>query len=441
MKAKGKRFPNEFSQQLNTKPPVANLDEDRQKKRWSEMGKQRHQSRTTNTAKQKKQSKKSKALSNPDVRRWYDDLSRGSKNTAGARLRRLTHFCEVHEMTPAELAELGMKDAKAVIDMIQDHVTWMLEQGKAPGYTRTTITAIKSWLAHFGVEVRRKIRVPNADSTPTLEDERVPNGSEMAEVLHRAKLREGSAISLIAKSGLRPEVLGNVDGTDGLKMKDLPDIAIVQGVTRCIVSPPMVIVRRTLSKAGHQYFSFMTKGETKRVLADLNDRLARGEVLNGESPVIAPDTSSHHGRGCNSQKKFLPTTRISDIIRDTLRPRFTWRPYVFRSYFDTQLLIAENRGKVANAFRVFWMGHKGNIEAKYTTNKAILPEALIGEMREAFRRCEEFLDLEETDEDPVMKQREHVQTTVARATPEQLGKMLEMLRLLGIGNITSQVSG
>jgi len=70
------------------------------------------------------------------------------------------------------------------------------------------------------------------------------------------------------------------------------------------------------------------------------------------------------------------------------------RPYVFRSYFDTQLLIAESRGKIAHDFRAFFMGHKGSIEAKYTTNKGVLPEALINEMREAFKRSEEFLDLE-----------------------------------------------
>lgn len=68
-----------------------------------------------------------------------------------------------------------------------------------------------------------------------------------------------------------------------------------------------------------------------------------------------------------------------------MRPRFEWRPYVLRAY-DTQLLIAESRGKIAHDFRVFFMGHKGSIEAKYTTNKGILPKSLISEMREAFKR-------------------------------------------------------
>ena len=78
---------------------------------------------------------------------------------------------------------------------------------------------------------------------------------------------------------------------------------------------------------------------------------------------------------------------------------------MLRAFFDTQLLIAESRGKIANDFRVFFMGHKGSIEAKYTTNKGVLPDALINEMREAFKRSEEFLDLEQKEEDPLLKQK------------------------------------
>ena len=40
------------------------------------------------------------------------------------------------------------------------------------------------------------------------------------------------------------------------------------------------------------------------------------------------------------------------------------------------------------------MGHKGSIEAKYTTNKSILPKVLMDEMRESFRKSQEFLDYE-----------------------------------------------
>ncbi len=341
-------------------------------------------------------------------------------------------------MTPLQLSELGMKDLRTVTDLIEDHITWMESKNYSPGYIDDVVKAVKSWLRHFDVLIRRKLKVSNPDHTPTLENERVPIAEEMAEIYNRATLRASVVISLMAKSGLRPEVIGNHDGTDGLRIKDLPDIVIHQGIVKCIDTPNKIIVRRELSKTRHQYFTFSTSSATKKLIAYLNDRLEHGEPLNGDSPVVAPDYIYKTNRGNNRNKKFLPTRTISKEVRETFRPRFTWRPYVLRAYFDTELLIAESKGKIAHDFRAFFMGHKGTIEAKYTTNKGILPEVLVTEMREAFKRCEELLDLELSTEDPMLKQKEVIQDTIQNATPEELGKVLEMIQTLDIGK-TSQV--
>jgi hypothetical protein len=49
------------------------------------------------------------------------------------------------------------------------------------------------------------------------------------------------------------------------------------------------------------------------------------------------------------------------------------------------------------------MGHKGDIENRYTTNKCRLPESVIEDMREAYKRSQEFLQtrLEETSEEKI----------------------------------------
>lgn len=104
---------------------------------------------------------------------------------------------------------------------------------------------------------------------------------------------------------------------------------------------------------------------------------------------------------------------------------------MLRAYFDTQLLMAEARGKIAHDFRVFFMGHKGSMEARYTTNKGVLPVALVNEMGEAFKRSEEFLDLEIKEEDPLLKRKEELHAVIEKATPE---KVQEMLKVLGICN-------
>ena len=416
---------------VNTARSVVIPDEDRNKVMRSDVGNKlteivTEQKRTT------AKNKKTDLLKDTDLKRWFDNLARGSRLTAEVRLRRVANFCKIHDITPKELARLAQRDLRTVTDLIQDHITWMEEKNYSPGYIENTIKSVKSWLAHFEIEIKRKIKIANADSTPTLENEQVPNAEEITEIFNRTSLREAVAISLISKAGLRPQVMGNHDGTDGLKVGDMPDIIIENDVAKCMQVPPRIIVRKTLSKARHQYFTFLSSVGTKKLLAYLNDRLVHGETITADSPLISPNTTHRYGRGKNTNKKFLPTLRISKLIRDVFRPRFQWRPYVLRAYFDTQLLMAESRGKIAHDFRVFFMGHKGSMEAKYTTNKGLLPDALIQEMRDAFIRSEEFLDLEsekkiqntntETTLNDLMKD------AIQQATPEDLGKMQELLQ-------------
>ena len=64
--------------------------------------------------------------------------------------------------------------------------------------------------------------------------------------------------------------------------------------------------------------------------------------------------------------------------------------------------IAESQGRIAHDFHVFFMGHKGSMEARYTTNKGILSNTLLDEMRAAFGRSEELL--EQTETEPVLDQ-------------------------------------
>ncbi len=342
--------------------------------------------------------KKERLLSDPDIKRWYDNVARGSTLTANSRLRRLSIFCERKNITPLGLVEFAMKDLRGTTDMIQDYIAEMEEIGNSPSYMKHTITSLKSWLRHFDVEIKRKINVRNPTATPTLENERVPDGPELTELFSRSKLREAATMSLIAKAGLRPESVANYNATDGLMIKDLPDLVIREGLAAFTAKPPRVMIRNTISKARHQYFTFLTDLAAKSILAYLNERILRGEALTPESPVIAPFAWYPRFRGENEGRRFMETQTLLTTVRKAMRPRFSWRPYVLRAFFDTQLLIAESKGRIAHDFRVFFMGHRGSIEARYTTNKGILPTSLIEEMKESFLRSEEFLDLEKGKE-------------------------------------------
>ncbi len=408
--------------------------------RLTNMGTNKQPRTTTKDTAKTTNTKRARLLANMDIKRWYDNLARGSPLTAEGRLRRLGRFCEMHQVTPMQLADLALKELRTTTDLLEDHITMMESKGYSPGYVDEQIKAVKSWFRHFDVEIRRKIRVSGHNFTPTLQNERVPSAREMAELYSRAGLRETVIISLMAKSGLRPEVIGNYNGTDGLQMRDLPDLIIQQGVVKCTRYPNRIVIRRELSKAGHSYFTFCTRSATDHLVSYLNDRLSRGEPLHGNSAVVAPDYVYKTGRGNNSAKPFLPTQRVSRIVRNTFRPRFEWRPYILRPYFDTQLLIAESKGKMAHDFRVFFMGHKGTMESRYTTNKGVLPEVLMAEMRDAYVRSEEFLDQTNTTEADTLEQRLEIQNLMQGATPQQLGHILEALRAGKMSQIATPVA-
>jgi hypothetical protein len=107
----------------------------------------------------------------------------------------------------------------------------------------------------------------------------------------------------------------------------------------------MVIVRPELSKAEHQYFTFLDPllQVIPQIFASLltqkskvlEERIQIGESITPNSPIIRPKVVP---------KPFIRTVNIGDMIREAIRGAgFSWRPYVLRAYFDTQLMIAESK--------------------------------------------------------------------------------------------------
>ncbi|MFA5895341.1 MAG: site-specific integrase [Thermoplasmata archaeon] len=320
-------------------------------------------------------------LDDPSLERWQRNVARGSQITADVYLRRLGHVCATRSTSPSALLALGSKERR---DFAADLVSDMEEAGRAGSYVLSTLRAVKSWLAFNGVALEHPIKVRGAQSTPTLEKERVPTQDELRRILLAASPRERCAAVLMSHAGLRPETLGNYRGTDGLRLGDLPDVRIKGKTVIFDKLPAQVVVRPELSKSGRRYFTFLGPEAADYVKAYLEERMRDGERLNEESDIIAPAWST---------KAFLTSINVSDAVRKAIRAAgFAWRPYVLRAYFDTQLLLAESKGKTTHAYRQFFMGHVGDIEARYTTNKSRLPPDLVEDMRDSYRRSLPFLE-------------------------------------------------
>jgi len=334
-------------------------------------------------------------LEDEGVMRWYNNMARGSEVTADVYLRRLGNFCHDLKLSPQSLLKMNESE---LYDTLLDTVSRMERDGKAGSYIQSTIKAVKSWLLHNRIEVKGKIKIKGVQDTPTLRDERVPSKNELKRIFLAGDEKSRTASVLVAHSGLRIETLGNYLGNDGLKARDLPEMVVKEESVEFEQTPTILIVRPELSKAGHQYFTFISE-EGCGYLADyLELRIREGEKIGPDSAIVTPK---------QRMKPFIRATNIGDVIRDSIRRAgFGWRPYVLRSYFDTQLMLAESKGLVLRDYRQFWMGHKGDIENRYTTNKHRLPESVIEDMREAYKRSQDFLQTTEREETSEEKLRE-----------------------------------
>lgn len=325
-------------------------------------------------------------LAAPTLRAWHDNVARGSRITADVYARSLRLFCHLTRTDPANLLQLPEATLHTTL---LEFVTAEELRKQAGSSTATHLKAVKSWLAFNGVRVNRPVKVRDALATPSLSDERTPAPDELRRILLSGTLRNRVSCALMAFSGVRPEVLGSYLGDDGLRAKDLPELRIKGGHVVFERTPAMVVVRPTLSKAGHRYFTFLGEEGCEYLATYLAKRAEEGETLSPETDIIHAEASHSTLRGGN---QFLRMINVSDGVRLAIRKAgLPWRPYVLRAYFDTQLLLAESKGKVAHDYRVFWMGHKGSMEARYTTNKGRLPQNLLDDMREAYARCEPFL--------------------------------------------------
>ena len=331
--------------------------------------------------------KYSALLENEDIRRWHDNMARGSQVTADVYLRRLGNFCQQNETTPENLLS---RSEEELHNLLLDTVS-IMEKRYAGSYIQSVVKAIKSWLAHNGVEIKRQIKIRGAEDTPSLRDERVPTNDELKRIFLSGDKKTRTASVLVAHTGVRIKTIGNYQGNDGLRVRDLPEMEIEEQTVEFKCIPTLVVVRRELSKAGHQYLTFLSEEGCEYLKDYLETRMREGEELTSESAIVTPKQRI---------KPFIRATNVGDVIRAAIRKAgFNWRPYVLRSYFDTQLMLAESKGLVLRDYRQFWMGHKGDIENRYTTNKGRLPQNVVEDMREAYRRSQRYLQTTKQEPD------------------------------------------
>jgi hypothetical protein len=292
-------------------------------------------------------------------------------------------------------------DLSGFQDSLEDMVTDLESEHKSPGHIADLIKTVRSWLRYNDVTLTRRIKISNPKATPTLVNEQIPSKDELSRIFRASSPRIRLAEALMAFANLRPQVLGNHDGSDGLMIQDLPDITIRNHQVHCEVIPSRIIVRAALSKTRRKYFTFLSREGCTYLQEYLEQRLRKGEALHGTSSVIG------HERVRAGTKPFMLTRKITHHIRQAMRKAGVYRrPYVLRCYAETQLIIAESKGKISHPYLQFIAGHVGDIESRYSTNKARLPPDMIEDMRKSYATCEPFLSTvtQPLEQDHIVKQ-------------------------------------
>ncbi|MCL4323548.1 MAG: site-specific integrase [Candidatus Thermoplasmatota archaeon] len=342
-----------------------------------------------------------KLIENQEISRWFENVRAKSYLTATVYLRGLGYYCELTGASPESI----IADAKSgtLRKDFMEFVRKMERDGKAGSYIARYKKVLRSWLGFNGIDFKFGVNIAYENRSPRVEGERIPEKTELIKMLRNGTPRARLAMSLLAFSGLRPETLGNAEGTDGLKISDFPEMKIVEGTIEFEKVPTIVYVRYTLSKGRNTYFTFLGQEGITYLKEYLEARIKGGDKLKTETPLFGLDPQ---GRITHD---FIRTQIATRDIRTAITGSgYSWRPYVLRAYFATALDNAENKGLISHPWRMFFMGHKGDIEARYSTNKRLPPD-MVEEMRGAYVRASKFFETEERgikEEDYTRIQRE-----------------------------------
>ena len=319
-------------------------------------------------------------LKNEKVNDWYKRNARRSLLSADVWLRNLDLYCQRMETTPQGILEMAKNEKLSF--QFRDFVGLMESEGKAGSYINKYKTMLNNFIAYHYINYKIQEKVDGANDYLAYWGEKLPTAKDLNMVIANATLRGRVAISLMAFSGLRPESIGNYDGTDGLKLGDLEiDLSTLEPLH----SPTIIKVRRTLSKARCEYLTLMGSEGMDHIKAYLKERRENGEILNVDLPLLAFDTRRNHER--NMPRTLLVTREIRKAFEKSgLKGT---RPYILRRYFAAGI---EKSDYPDHQWRAFIMGHKGNIETLYSKGKGNLREDQVEDLRKYYESCLEHLE-------------------------------------------------
>jgi hypothetical protein len=166
----------------------------------------------------------------------------------------------------------------------------------------------------------------------------------LSRVIGSATRRGRVIIALQAFSGIRSNMLGSADGTDGLLLSDFLDSEITPIGLQVDEYPAIFKIRTSLNKRSSQGYACLCAEGLIYINEYLDQRKQKGEVLSHSSPVIrGRDQSSK----IHSGNQFLPLSHIeNEVHRAFMSQSIPWRPSILCSYFEMNLVLARQNNTI-----------------------------------------------------------------------------------------------
>lgn len=279
---------------------------------------------------------------------WHRYLKEDlSPSTAKTYLRSLNSFCEKYSITPEDLLSMS---ASKVVALLTDYA----KTGEKEGSIRPVIFAVKSWLKFNGRPIYASVLSNKKEHL---------SQDVVRKILYFAPIRTKVILSLMAFSGLPIITIGNISGTDGIRLGDVVDLNIESFEFARV--PAQIVIRRELGKK--RYITFASRKTCDYIKLYLKIRRDQGEVLTEDSPLV-------------ERKKglFVNATYVSKLASRTIaRSSLNVLPKELQEYFRTGLQKAVNSQLVPVEYAEVWIGNR-------EIDLSALPFDVLEDMRSKF---------------------------------------------------------
>jgi hypothetical protein len=170
---------------------------------------------------------------------------------------------------------------------------------------------------------------------------------ELSQVIGAATHRGRAIIALQALSGIRSNVLGSSDGTDGLLLSDFLDSEITSTRLQIEEYPAIFKIRASLNRRSTQSYACVCEEGLIYINEYLGQRKREEEVLSHTSPVIC--SRDRQSLKTHSRNQFLPSSHIEkEVHRVFMSESIPWRPLRLRSYFEKNLVLARQNNTITD---------------------------------------------------------------------------------------------